>query len=592
MVTLDITAAGEAAGRRKRSISWADGAIVVVDQRALPRTYRRLRLATVDEVIAAIAGLAVRGAPAIGVAGAFGVALSARRHAGAADEREAVHADAQRLIAARPTAVNLACGVRRALKVLDDGPDAVLAMAQGMLDEDERVNVAAARRAADLLLALCGSRRLAVATHCNTGRLATVAEGTALGAIKSLARRDCLASVLVGETRPLLQGARLTTWELDEAGIAHQLCVDSAMPSAIARGLVDCVVVGADRVAANGDVANKVGTYSLAVAAARSAIPFVVVTPESSIDRSLADGALITIEQRDASEVLELHGQALAPAGTAVYNPAFDVTPAELVTAVVSELDVYKGAIVVEGSSATTPATSGPSPAAPAPRRRCETTGATEGVSPAVRDLGAQASQLVAAASHLYRRGWMEGTSGNVSVRVADDLAVITASGRGKGRLTCQDVVLIRMSDAAAARPGGAVPSAEAAIHAALYRGAPRCQAIVHAHCPYATAYASRSEQQSGIALARFAKYELIKGIGGADPFVVDIPVFPNWADVDRIAADVAGHLVVAGPGVAPALLIAHHGVTVWGESLDEASDRLECLEALCKLELLLAQPR
>jgi ribulose-5-phosphate 4-epimerase/fuculose-1-phosphate aldolase len=175
-------------------------------------------------------------------------------------------------------------------------------------------------------------------------------------------------------------------------------------------------------------------------------------------------------------------------------------------------------------------------------------------------------------------------------VRVADGFAVITASGRGKGRLTCGDVVLVRVSDGAAAVPGGEVPSAETAIHAALYRGAPGCQAVVHAHAPYATAYASRAEQQPGIVLARFANYELIKGLGVAKPSVVDIPVFPNWADIDRIAADIDRHLRAAGPEIAPVLLIAHHGATAWGTSLDEASDRLECLEALCQLELLVAQ--
>jgi S-methyl-5-thioribose-1-phosphate isomerase len=336
----------EVADRHPRSIEWIDGAIVIVDQCALPHAHRRLRLATVEDVVAAIARLAVRGAPAIGVAGALGVALSAREHALFAGGEDAVRRDADRLVGARPTAVNLEWGVRRALAALAGGPDAVLAQARAMLDEDERVNVAASRRAADLLLELCGHAALRIATHCNTGRLATVAEGTALGAIKSLARGEHVASVLVGETRPLLQGARLTTWELGEAGIVHRLCVDSALPAAIACGMVDCVVVGADRVAANGDVANKIGTYSLSLAAARHGIPFVVVAPESSIDRGLAHGALIAIEERGGAEVLEVAGQPIAPPGTAVYNPAFDVTPAELVTAVVSELAVYAGEIV------------------------------------------------------------------------------------------------------------------------------------------------------------------------------------------------------------------------------------------------------
>jgi methylthioribose-1-phosphate isomerase len=465
--------------------------------------------------------------------------------------------------------------------MLDAGPEAVLAKAQDMLDTDDRVNVAAGNRAADLLLELCGSRALTIATHCNTGRLATGGEGTALGTIKRLAERGYVSSVLVGETRPLLQGARLTAWELGEADIAHHLCVDSAMPAAIARGMVDCVVVGADRIAANGDVANKIGTYSLAVAAARSGVPFVVVAPESSIDRGLADGALIEIEARDGAEVLELGGQRIAPAGTAVYNPAFDVTPAELVTAVVSESAVYVGEIAARPTSVR----------GDADARAYRGVVGGRGVK-RVEDLHAQEAELVAVATDLYSRGWMEGTSGNVSIRFGDGHALITASGRGKGRLTRDDTVLVRLSDAAPARPGSCRPSAETAIHAALYGCVADCGAVVHAHCPYATAYASRVRASSEVVIARIVDYELIKGLGVVDAGFVNIPVFPNWADVSRIAADVARYLSDGGGGDSPVLLIARHGATAWGPQLDDARDRLECLEALCRLEFLAASVR
>ena len=320
----------------ERSIDW-DGAILAIDQRRLPQAYEILRIETIDQLLAAIHGLAIRGAPALGVAGALGVALSCQRHNTAAGlDRAAVYADSARLAAARPTAVNLRRGVQLALACLDGGPERVLAEAKALAAEDERANRAAARRAADLLRRIAPDRPLRLLTHCNTGRLATAGWGTALGAIRVLAGRGRVESVLVTETRPLLQGARLTTWELAEAGIPHRLCVDSAAAAAMAAGQVDAVLVGADRVAANGDVANKIGTYPLALAAARHAVPFVVVAPESTVDPDMPDGGHIVIEQRPADEVTRLAGLS-GRAQTEVFNPAFDVTPAELITAVTTE---------------------------------------------------------------------------------------------------------------------------------------------------------------------------------------------------------------------------------------------------------------
>ncbi|WP_435852022.1 S-methyl-5-thioribose-1-phosphate isomerase [Streptomyces rubradiris] len=328
------------------SLTWDDGAIVAVDQRALPHEYRLLRMETVGQVIDAIRGLAVRGAPAIGLAGALGVALSAHlRRSGAAGtglDEEGVRYDAARLAEARPTAVNLAWGVHRALARIGSGPDAVLAEALAMLEEDAAVNRRAVRHAADLVETLAPNRRLRILTHCNTGRLATAAVGTALGTILELSRRGRVEEVLVDETRPLLQGARLTAWELGEAGVPYRLCVDSAAAASMSRGMVDLVVVGADRIAANGDTANKIGTYGLAVAAARHGIPFVVVAPESTWDRDLRDGSTIVVEDRDPGEVTGFAGVTVAPVGAAVHNPAFDVTPAELITALVSEKGVTR----------------------------------------------------------------------------------------------------------------------------------------------------------------------------------------------------------------------------------------------------------
>ena len=321
----------------ERSIEW-DGTIIAVDQCALPSEFRRIRLTTIGELVDAVRRLAIRGAPALGVAGCLGVALSAVHHLhdGRVDE-DAVLADARLLADARPTAVSLARGVRRALARLPEGLDAVIDEGRTMLAEDERVNRTVARRTADVVRQLCPGSQLSLLTHCNTGGLATVAWGTALGAIRELAMAGQVADVFVGETRPLLQGARLTIWELTEAYVPCRLCVDAAGPVAIANGLVDCVLVGADRVARNWDVANKVGTYALACAAARHDVPFVVAAPESSVDPDTPDGASISLEMRGPREVTEFAGRSTTVPGTRVYNPAFDITPGELISAVVTE---------------------------------------------------------------------------------------------------------------------------------------------------------------------------------------------------------------------------------------------------------------
>ncbi|MEU0465961.1 S-methyl-5-thioribose-1-phosphate isomerase [Amycolatopsis sp. NPDC006131] len=317
----------------RRTIDWVNGAVEIIDQVALPGEYRTLRLTTVDELIDAIRRLAVRGAPALGGAGALGTALAAF----ASDDPAAVRTDAERLAAARPTAVNLSWGVSRALARLVDGPGAVLAEALALLDEDERLNHEASARAAELILEKCPRRPLRLLTHCNAGRLATVGWGTALGVVWHLQAAGRLEYVLADETRPLLQGARLTAWELAEAGVPHRVLPDSAAAAAMARGMVDCVVVGADRIAANGDVANKIGTYGLAIAAARHGLPFVVVAPSSTVDPELESGESIVIEERAPEEITTISGIPVAPPGTNVFNPAFDVTPAELITAVVTE---------------------------------------------------------------------------------------------------------------------------------------------------------------------------------------------------------------------------------------------------------------
>jgi methylthioribose-1-phosphate isomerase len=320
-----------------RTIDWRDGRVVAIDQTALPHTVAELSLGTVTELVEAIKRLAVRGAPALGVAGALGVALAAR---GAPEDFEA---DVAALRAARPTAVNLAWGVDRALTRMSEGADAVLGEALLILEDDIRSNQRLAHRGADWLLERAG-RPLNVQTHCNAGGLACVEWGTALGVVRALHERGALGEVFVDETRPLLQGSRLTAWELAQMGVKHTLVVDSAGASVLAKGLADAVIVGADRIAANGDVVNKIGTYPLALAAARAGVPFVVAAPESTIDLATPSGDAVRIEVRGADEIVHIGQTVVAPAGTATLNFAFDVTPADLVTAIVTEARVIEPA--------------------------------------------------------------------------------------------------------------------------------------------------------------------------------------------------------------------------------------------------------
>ncbi len=316
-----------------RTIDWVDGGIVAIDQTRLPDTLTTLRIDTADQLIDAIKRLAIRGAPALGVAGALGVALLAKQGGD-------VRADAARLRAARPTAVNLAWGVDRVLAVVDDGPEAALAEARLILTEDIRRNRELAFRGAAWLAERIG-HQVNVQTHCNAGGLACVEWGTALGIVRALWETDALGHVYVDETRPLLQGARLTAWELAQQGIPHTVVVDSAGASVIARGLANAVVVGADRIVANGDVVNKIGTYPLALAAARAGIPFVVAAPESTIDLATPDGAQVEIEIRDPAEIVgEGHRGKQRPNAL---NYAFDVTPADLVTAIITEERIIHG---------------------------------------------------------------------------------------------------------------------------------------------------------------------------------------------------------------------------------------------------------
>jgi methylthioribose-1-phosphate isomerase len=318
-------------------IGWRDGHIIAIDQTALPHRLSVLDITTTDELVDAITRLAVRGAPLLGVAGALGVALAVRQAGRDGWDGARLEAEVKRIADARPTAVNLRREVSAVAAAIPGGPAAVEAAALAVRDTAIEVSLRLSHRGAAFLREQCGPGPLRVHTHCNTGALACLGWGTALGVIRALRDAGALAHVIADETRPLLQGSRLTAWELGQLGIEHYLAADGAGPFLIARGLSDAVVVGADRIAANGDVANKIGTYSLALAARAAGIPFVVSAPESTLDPATASGAEIPLELRADDEVTSFQGVAAAPAGTRALNYAFDVTPAELVTAIITE---------------------------------------------------------------------------------------------------------------------------------------------------------------------------------------------------------------------------------------------------------------
>ncbi|MEU6593003.1 S-methyl-5-thioribose-1-phosphate isomerase [Streptomyces sp. NPDC046881] len=326
-----------------RAVAWTGTGLALLDQTLLPHRAETVHVRDVDTLVDAIRRLVVRGAPAIGAAGGYGVALALLqgRREGWTDER--TRAAVARIRAARPTAVNLMVCVDRVMTRFEEGPDAVLAEAAAVQREDVEANRAMGAHGADWLLKRIGEDRpLRILTHCNTGALATAGWGTALGVVRELHARGRLERVYADETRPLLQGSRLTAWELAQEGIPHSVQADGAAAGTILRGAVDAAVVGADRIAANGDTANKVGTVGVALACADAGIPFLVAAPTTTVDPGTATGDDIPIELRDEREVLEWAGVRTAPAGSRGHNPAFDVTPGRLVTGLVTERGVLE----------------------------------------------------------------------------------------------------------------------------------------------------------------------------------------------------------------------------------------------------------
>ena len=333
-------------------IAFRDGALVLLDQRKLPLEETYIECRTEDETAEAIQTMVVRGAPAIGIAASYGIALAAARHAGsgAGAQREALERSARVLGATRPTAVNLFRAIEKMMAHVDksgSAPEALagelLRLAEAMHEEDAAV----CRKIGDLGAELLPEES-SVLTHCNAGALATAGYGTAGGVIRSGFRDGRVREVYVDETRPFLQGARLTAWELSRDGVPVVLITDNMAAHCMRLGKIDAIVVGADRVAANGDVANKIGTYGLAVLAREHGVPFYVAAPTSTIDTEAKGGADIPIEERPGEEVRSFGGALVAPEDVRVFNPAFDVTPARFVDALVTEKGMVR---LAEGES-------------------------------------------------------------------------------------------------------------------------------------------------------------------------------------------------------------------------------------------------
>jgi len=324
------------------AIEWKENKIILLDQTALPVAENYIAYDSIAELIVAIQRLVVRGAPALGVTGAYGVVLAMDEAARKSLSADQLEKNINALRDARPTAVNLAWAVEKIRKHVASGRDAVMAAAQELASEDKQSSTDMGNIGAEWLINKLGAKPLTLLTHCNTGSLATTGTGTALGVIKEMHKRGYVKEVFADETRPLLQGSRLTAWELMKSEIPYRIEPDGAAAMAILSGRIDAALIGADRIAKNGDSANKIGSLSVALACHAAGIPFLVVAPESTVDRSIATGKEIHIEIRGDEELTHFKGLQVAPIGAKTFNPAFDVTPAEYISAVITEKQSYE----------------------------------------------------------------------------------------------------------------------------------------------------------------------------------------------------------------------------------------------------------
>ena len=537
--------------------------IDVLDQRVLPHAVERVTVADADAATRAIREMWVRGAPLIGAVGAYGLAMALDR-----DASDAALARAHAMLdAARPTAVNLRWAldrVRDAVLALprSERADAAWREAEAIAVEDAAINRAIGLHGLALLQAIAQRKSgpVQVMTHCNAGALATCGFGTATAPVFLAHAAGLPVHVWVSETRPRLQGANLTAWEMAQRGIPYTLFADSAGGALMRRGDVDLVLVGADRVTRNGDVCNKIGTYAKALAARDCAVPFYVALPSPTIDWTMASGDAIPIESRDASELLTVAGRgadgrsqtvAIAPADARAVNVAFDVTPARLVTGLLTERGV--AAASAEALAAMFP-------------ERAPGGGATfnegETGESALRE------SIVATALAMNAAGINRGKSGNVSARLRTehgDAFLITPSGLPYDRTTPVDLVAMTLDGAAR---GARRPSSEWRFHRDIYRARPEAGAIVHTHAPFATALACLDR---GIPPFHY----MVAVAGGRDIRCAPYATFGTQALSDHAVAALAGR---------KACLLAHHGMIAVGATLDAALALAAEVETLAEM--------
>lgn len=543
-----------------------DGHVFLIDQTKLPSVLEVLEITTAEQMWDAIKRLVVRGAPAIGLAGAFGVYIGALRRLEAGGLTAENFADQVAEIGgyldtSRPTAVNLHWAVTRMAdcakvwaadktRTAEELVQLLLDESARMLDEDIAACRAIGEYGADLLEQIPGFQ--AMLTHCNAGALATSMYGTALAPAYILQERKRPIAVYSDETRPLLQGARLTAWELSQSGIPVTTICDNMAGVVMAQQKVQAVIVGADRIASNGDTANKIGTFTVAVLAKEHGIPFYVAAPLSTVDYAIDNGTQIPIEQRKQEEIRQFNGKQTVPDAADVFNPAFDVTPERYITAIITDKGV----------------------AYPPFRQNLQ----------ALRDgqpTGGQSAfrlqqQVVQAAKNMARDGLSSGSFGNVSMADrAQNLLAITPSGVLYDTMQPEDICLVHLDGSAVEGVTSRYkPSSELPMHCAVYAARPDCNAIVHTHAAYCTAYAS-----SGVALGPVIS-ELGMIAPGKVPLVSYCP--PGSA---ALAQNTAEALREAG-----GCLLANHGAVTIADTMDRAYMLAQILEDGARAACLAAQ--
>ena len=535
---------------------WLEGEnVFLIDQTKLPVELDVQEITTAEQMWDAIKRLVVRGAPAIGLAGAFGVYLGAARklEAGALTRDNfvaEVKAIGAYLDSSRPTAVNLHWAVTRmgdvAEQLVQDASMTANDLVQGLLQECERLlaeDIAACRaigeHGADLLEQIPGFQ--AMLTHCNAGALATSMYGTALAPAYIMQERQNPIAVYSDETRPLLQGARLTAWELSQSGIPVTTICDNMAGVVMAQGKVQAVIVGADRIASNGDTANKIGTYTVAILAKEHNIPFYVAAPLSTVDFTIRDGSQIPIEQRKEEEIRQFNGRQTVPDAAQIFNPAFDVTPERYITAIITEKGV----------------------AFPPFQQNLEALRRGE---PALQcNARALQQQVVQAAKTMARDGLSSGSFGNVSaVDRAHDLLAITPSGVLYDAMQPEDICLLHLDGSAVEGVANRYKaSSELPMHCAIYAARPDCNAVMHTHAAYCTAYASSGKQLGPV----------ISELGMIAPGAVPLVGYQQ-PGTEALAMETAAALRQAN-----GCLLANHGAVTVADTMDRAYMLAQILE-------------